>query len=364
MNNEDIHLSKTGLAPGNVIAWWAVLWTAFLVLCLLLTSCTASPGEKVTEALGFSGGNIGQGGLMCGDNHGSVYYRSEADHWCLYKAKLDGSAKQKLSDDVPHDINVLNGWVYYANYRDGFSIYRIRTDGTGHALLKTGYCSNLYVVGRHIYYDVRDEANRSHIHRMDIDGSNDSLVVPEARLSYYYGGSLYYTNGELHLCKHDLATGANTQLNDEYSHYATVNQNGVYCWNPDENTFVHMNYDGGDSKVILTGGDYFNVSDKYVYYMKYGGNYDFYRLSLDTGEKVQLSSFMAGSFDASGKIIENPDPAASEESNVFHEGGSFTYVIEGRAFTRATLRQSMLQKSGRLDCLVRLDGIGNMEPWD
>jgi len=336
-----------------------------LILCLFLASCTASPGEKTTEqgkgALGFSGGNIGQGGLMCGDNDGSVYYRSEADNWCLYKSKLDGSEKQKLSDDVPCDINVLNGWVYYANYKDGFSIYRIKTDGTGRAQLKSGYCRNLYAVGDHIYYDVRDEANVSHIHRMGVDGGNDELLISQARLMYYYDGSLYYLNG-LFLWKYDLETRKSVQLNDKYSHYVTADQSGVYYWAADDNAFVHMSHTGTDSEVLLSGCDYFNVSDNCVYYMKYGGNYDFYRLSLDTGEEVQLSSFMAGSFDENGNIIEDIDSVA-EGDNVFHEGGTFTYVIEGHAFVRGILRQSLLQK-GRLDCLIRLDGAGNMEPWD
>ena len=338
-----------------------------LILCLFLASCTASPGEQTTEqgkgAVGFSGGNVGEGGLMCGDNEGNVYYRSEADHWCLYKAKLDGSQKQRLSDDAPCDINVLDGWVYYANYRDGFSIYRIKTDGTSRGQLKSGYCGDLYVVGDHIYYDVRDEVNTSHIHRMDVDGSNDKLLVSEADLKYYYDGCLYYTNGRLFLCKYTLETGTSVQLNDKYSHYVTVDQSGVFCWYPDENPFVHMNYEGGDSKVILSGGgDYFNVCDNYVYYMKYGGNYDYYRLSLETGEKVQLSSFMAGLFDEKGNIIANPD-AVSEDDHVFHEGGVGNFVIGGYAFVRGTLRESLLQ-NGRLDCLIRLDGPGNMRLWD
>jgi len=337
-----------------------------LILCLFLASCTASPGEKTPEqgeeALGFSGGNVGQGGLMCGDNDGSVYYRSEADNWCLYKAKLDGSEKQKLSDDVPCDINVLDGWVYYANYKDGFSIYRIKTDGTGRAQLKSGYCTDLYVVDNHVYYDVRDEANASHIHRMDVDGSNDELLVSEARLRYYYNGCLYYTNGRLFLCKYDLETGASVQLNDKYSVYVVVNENGVYYWNADDNTFVHMSNEGTDSEVLLSGCDYFNVSGNRVYYMRYGGNYDFYRLSLDSGEEVRLSSFTAGSFDENGNIIEDIN-SVSEGDNVFREGGTSTYVIEGHAFVLGTLRQSLLQK-GRLDCLIRLDGMGNMEPWD
>lgn len=58
-----------------------------------------TPPVARTEGNGYLAGNIGLGGLMAGDSEGSVYYRSESDHWALYKAKLDGSEKLKLSDD-------------------------------------------------------------------------------------------------------------------------------------------------------------------------------------------------------------------------------------------------------------------------
>ena len=41
------------------------------------------------EQLGFTGANIGQGGLMAGDGEW-VYFRSETD-WGVYKARTDGS---------------------------------------------------------------------------------------------------------------------------------------------------------------------------------------------------------------------------------------------------------------------------------
>src|SRR5450759_5341559 len=110
-------------------------------------------------------------------------------------------------------------------------------------------------------------------------------------------------------------------------------------WNADDNTFVHMSNEGTDSEVLLSGCDYFNVSGNRVYYMRYGGNYDFYRLSLDSGEEVRLSSFTAGSFDENGNIIEDIN-SVSEGDNVFHEGATSTYVIEGHAFVLGTLRQS------------------------
>ena len=69
--------------------------------------------EVHTERLGFSGANIGQGGLMAGDGEW-VYYRSETD-WGLYKARTDGSEQAQLlpaEDYAPSSINVLGGWVF------------------------------------------------------------------------------------------------------------------------------------------------------------------------------------------------------------------------------------------------------------
>ena len=73
--------------------------------------------------MGFTGANIGQGGLMAGDGEW-VYYRSESD-WGLYRARTDGSEQTQLlppEDYAPSSINVLGDWVYFSNFRDGFSL--------------------------------------------------------------------------------------------------------------------------------------------------------------------------------------------------------------------------------------------------
>lgn len=98
-----------------------------------------------SELLGFQGGNIGAGGLVCRGKDGYIYYRSESDGWKLYKAKPDGSEKTKLSNRVPGCINVLEGWVYFCDFTDDFSIYKVRTVGIDETKLVDGYCDNLYV---------------------------------------------------------------------------------------------------------------------------------------------------------------------------------------------------------------------------
>ena len=53
--------------------------------------------------MGFTGANIGQGGLMAGDGEW-VYYRSESD-WGLYRARTDGSEQTQLLP--PEDYRLL-----------------------------------------------------------------------------------------------------------------------------------------------------------------------------------------------------------------------------------------------------------------
>ena len=94
----------------------SILVILLLCLSVCLSACVHTNGDKREsngavrpEKLGFEGGNLNAGGLMCGDGNGWVYYRSESDYWCLYKAKFDGSGKIKLSDGCPQNIDVLDG---------------------------------------------------------------------------------------------------------------------------------------------------------------------------------------------------------------------------------------------------------------
>ena len=69
------------------------------------TSVTITESGDFSEAeqLGFTGANIGQGGLMAGDGEW-VYYRSESD-WGLYRARTDGSEQTQLLP--PEDYRLL-----------------------------------------------------------------------------------------------------------------------------------------------------------------------------------------------------------------------------------------------------------------
>jgi hypothetical protein len=218
------------------------------------------------ERLGFSGGNIGAGGLVCGGDDGYVYYRSESEGWRLYRAKPDGSDKAKVSDRIAEKINVLDGWVYFLDYPEGFPIYKVRTDGTEETKLIDGYCGNLYVADSGIYFTKRDENNASHIYHAELDGGSMTMLFADASLMYYYKGMVYLGANQLGVF--DIATGEEKVLADTAVHNVSVDDTGIYYWAVDKGEFHRMDLDGSNDSVILQGGDFFNYTNGKLYYPK------------------------------------------------------------------------------------------------
>jgi hypothetical protein len=335
---------------------------------VVLTACAVedkveAPPDVVTEGNGFLAGNIGLGGLMAGDSEGSVYYRSESDHWALYKSNLQGTEKVKLSDDRISNINVLGGWIYYTNFDDNFSIYKIKTEGSERQRILEGYCTNLYATGERLYFDMRDDTNMSHVYSMGTGGSDLKMIIPEASMAYYHDDVVYYIAKDgLKLWQLDLVTGEQRKLTDTHSAYVVVDDTGIYYWSVNEGTFNQMNLDGSDDRVVLSGGDYYNKSERNIYFIKAGGNYDVYELNLDTETETRLSLFSSEIFDENGKVIEDLT-SQSDDDFSFQEGAAFIYIIENEVFARGILVES-LSLSGKVDCLMHFDGAGNSEFWD
>jgi hypothetical protein len=366
---------------------------SIILILLCLTSCTpnqapmgpnapddvASSGQA--ECLGFEGGNIGAGGLVCGGHDRYIYYRSESDHWRLYKAKPDGSAKIKVSDNVPEDINVLDGWVYYINHLDNHSINKVRTDGTEETKLVEGYCNNLYVAESGMYLDRRDQNNVPQVYRADLDGTNLTLLVPHMSVAYYFKGKVYYRNVQ-ELGVHDIAADSKKTLAKAYTYNVAVDESGIYYWEEDKSEFRHIDLAGNTDRAILQGGDFFNYSNGTLYYMDIGSNENgpchiINRLNIAENQTIQLIEEANEFFDFQGNWLgitfkqwnEHPetiDPSLIDEKdgglkNGLNESVGYVYVTGEHLYMRAALRDSIIQ-TGKPDCIVRLDD--GVTIWD
>lgn len=331
------------------------------------------------ERYGFENGNLAAGGLLCGDENGWVYYRSEADHWNLYKAKIDGTEKTKICDDTPAYINVLDDWIYYSNFNDGFSIYRIRTDGNNREKLIDGYCGNLHVTSEKLYFDLRNENNAPHIYSADLDGSNKNLIAENLYVAAYYDGILYCRDTKS-LYAVNAVTGTTDKIFVGYTHNIAVDDSGIYFWAVDDRTYCRID-NNGNKTILHDGGDFFTYANGKLYYWGYGGdNFDYdciYCLDTVSNQTKTVLSLSPQYFDAAGNdlgitirdlrdgVVTPDESMINPQDGVFKgfcERVDYTYVIDECAFSRGAMRDSLLQ-TGKLDCWIQCnDAEGNV--WD
>jgi len=133
---------------------------------------------------------------------GDIDYYCIADEWiyfcddfndskALYKIKLDGLGKNKISDDYAYCINVINGWVYFITkttgqigtdyYRD---IYKVRTDGGDRKLVHTekNNIHSINVVDDWIYFIVTKKDGNA-LCKVNCDGSGYTVLISKSDLA-------------------------------------------------------------------------------------------------------------------------------------------------------------------------------------
>ena len=150
---------------------------------------------------------------------GWVYYRyGELESAGLYKKRIDGTGKQKLSDGECKWINVVEGWAYYVNDCLDSGLYKIRIDGTDKQKLYDDECEWINVSGDWIYcriYDYGDvKAFGPKLHKIKIDGTGkQKLSDDDCSDINVVGDWVYYTKDESELYRVRI-DGTDRQLVD------------------------------------------------------------------------------------------------------------------------------------------------------
>lgn len=128
---------------------------------------------------GFSGNtisNLNNRGYMAVQGTW-IYFANPNDGMRLYKMKMDGSRKTKLSNDVAQYLNVMGSKVYYVNTSDGKKLYSIDVYGENRKWLNDAnpaFCAQVH--GQKIFYTSLNPDHRVHLYHMDTDGTSRGLV--------------------------------------------------------------------------------------------------------------------------------------------------------------------------------------------
>ncbi len=97
----------------------------------------------------------------------------------IYTTNLDGTDKRELTSDAAGTLNVHNGWIYYSNKEDGYKLYKIKVDGSDRTKLSDHDEINaITIVGDWVFYTrgLSVMSGDSSVYMMKLDGSEQRKI--------------------------------------------------------------------------------------------------------------------------------------------------------------------------------------------
>jgi LysM repeat protein len=245
--------------------------------------------QPVTQA-GNTSGNITNWGIAAKQGDW-VYFSNITNNNKLYKMRITGESKEKLSDDNSLYINVVGEWIYYINRSDQGKIYKIRIDGTQKTRIDPNLSASvMVVVGDWIYFVTPSEQYR--MYKMRTDGTEKTRIGDDATISNLYVQDewVYYTfpigTEDIYKMKVDgtqktrLTSEGASQMNivGPYIYYVRIKGGGIFRINQDGTGKLQYN-------TQFANPTYMNVTNDWIYY----GYSDLYKRKLDTPEDIKIT---------------------------------------------------------------------------
>ncbi|MFO7636069.1 MAG: DUF5050 domain-containing protein, partial [Clostridia bacterium] len=260
-------------------------------------SATATAVTPDLKGIGNTFSNMINNGTIASKD-GWVFYNSapfsKINESALYKAKVDGSARMKLTDDSPWFINVVGEWVFYVNGSDEHTVYRIKTDGTSREKLNEKAVWSMIVVDNWVYYTQQYSPGK--FKKMKVDGSETTVIGDDdPELLAYANEWIYYFNNEDD-CLYKMKTDGSgrMKLTEGEATYFTVEGDWLYYALYGVKTLNRVKTDGS-GKVKLADdfkGGFLFVQGDLLYYISNGA---FYSMNLDGIGSVQIFKDRRGS---------------------------------------------------------------------
>ncbi|MCY6371165.1 DUF5050 domain-containing protein [Clostridium ganghwense] len=215
---------------------------------------------------GNTAGNLNNFGFAAKKGDWIYYLHEEDGKRYLYKKKIDGSSKIKLTDDTPFYINVVGDYIYYNNTSDNNNIYRIKTDGTGREKISEDEVQEIYVEGNNIYYINLEDWK---LYRLSIDKkekvklSDDTIEVGGIASDEEW---IYYTNKGIHKIKKDGSD--KTVVAEENSDFISlIGIEGDWIYYLNESGIFKIKKDKSSKENIFSGiAAWGNLDKEHIYF--------------------------------------------------------------------------------------------------
>ncbi|MBH1939794.1 DUF5050 domain-containing protein [Mobilitalea sibirica] len=187
-------------------------------------------------------------------NGNYVYYQNYdvENGLFLYRSKIDGEMKRLLLEEAVVPAGVMNNKLYYTGFTKDHNINTLDLSSFTENTYVSGNFAFPIFQGQYIYY--MDLSNNYTINRMNLDGSNPTVLVQERCSTYNItntGKYLYYQIDEMEnskICRLNLQTMETEVLLEGYYKQIHVTENYVF-FKEFENTRTFVLSADGSSKL-------------------------------------------------------------------------------------------------------------------
>lgn len=242
--------------------------------------------ELYAPPRGNTKGNLKNGGYLL-EHNGWIYYSSlYGGEGRLYKKKIDGSNKTKISNDKwTSDINIMDDKIYCSS---NGNLVKMGLNGENKVVLDT-QARFVNVIGDWIYYC---KGLQSAIYKIRIDGTGKKLLVKDLILQMDAGANEIYFESIAKLYKVADSGKSNIVLTSENIGRFTIDGDWVYYTMPGSDGLYKSRKDF-KKKIKITSDRVgnINVSGDWIYYTNYSEHpAKFYKVKTDGSLRQKINN--------------------------------------------------------------------------
>jgi putative cell wall-binding protein len=320
------------------------------------------PDNAISSLLGIlytygnTSGNLTNGGSEASDGQ-YIYYHNSSDGHKLYKHKLDGSSKSKISDSICSSLNIVGDWIYYSVFIGDTGIYKMKKDGSSKIRIVNSQTMGIAVVNDWIYYLEREasESQINNLYKIKTDGTSktkinlgvgDSFICIDVQdvvviEDWVYLSLVNKAEKTTQLCRIKTDGSIAQRVLSSHPRFFSIEDGWIYYADETYRKLKKTKVDGSSEVVLYTipDSDYYlysiNVSKGYVYFTNKTESQSkdklgIYKMKTDGSELAQLLSGSAKFLNIVSDWIYFEAPG---NSTISYSDGQFKIIIGGSSQT-------------------------------
>jgi len=239
-----------------------------------------------------------------------LYYINKSDNYKLYRICLNKTDRQKISDDIIDSFEIVKDLVYYINKGDGYKLYRICINGTNRQKISDDNISSFKIVNDRAYYINKSDGYK--LYGICVDGTDRRQLNDDWSVSFYVVGNwIFYnnTNDEIKIYKIRKDGIDRQKLMDDIPHRFKVIDNWVFYINKsDENKLYRVCVDG-TNRQKLSDDDIsnFKIANNLVFFINKSDDYKLYRICVNGTNRQKLSDDDISNFEIANDWVYYSD---------------------------------------------------------